>query len=337
MMERVLICMIFGILSAIILAAAREVNEEEWRKRSESGEACGGMKIGLIDVDSHNFPNLALMKISAWHKRRGDTVEWWNGLFHYDIVYMSKVFTDTPDIPWVINADKIVKGGTGYGMTEVLPDEIEHIYPDYDLYGSRFRDTAFGFLSRGCPRNCAFCIVSQKEGMKSMKHSDLSEWHHGQRYIELMDPNLLACRDWKDLIGQLSESDAWINFNQGLDARMMTEAKAEAISRVKYKNIHFAWDRMEDEKQVKRGLLLFKEHAQRKPNKVWATVYVLTNFGTTQAEDLERVTWLKSEGYDPYIMIYDKPHATKETKKLARYVNNRKIFYTVRSFEEYKG
>ena len=94
------------------------------------------MKIGLIDVDSHNFPNLALMKISAYHKAQGDDVEWWWGWGKYDRVYMSKVFdeTYTPDIdePW--NATEIIKGGTGYGMDNKLPDEIEHMMPDYSLY-----------------------------------------------------------------------------------------------------------------------------------------------------------------------------------------------------------
>ena len=100
------------------------------------------MKIGLIDVDGHNFPNLALMKISAYHKSKGDQVEWWNGLMHYDIVYQAKVFdeTYTKDNNFVVMADKVIKGGTGYGLENKLPDNIEHIYPDYSLYrGGRYR------------------------------------------------------------------------------------------------------------------------------------------------------------------------------------------------------
>jgi hypothetical protein len=94
------------------------------------------MRIGLIDVDSHKFPNLALMKISAYHKAKGDSVEWCFPLDHYDIVYQSKVFDDTysPDIDWIPMADKVIKGGTGYGLGDKLPDEIEHIYPDYSIY-----------------------------------------------------------------------------------------------------------------------------------------------------------------------------------------------------------
>lgn len=101
--------------------------------------------IGLIDVDSHNFPNLALMKISAYHKQRGDQVEWWNGLKHYDRVYQSKVFTDlyTHDNEYVIMADEVIKGGTGYDLKNKLPDEIEHIMPDYSLYGGVLKHTDF--------------------------------------------------------------------------------------------------------------------------------------------------------------------------------------------------
>ena len=110
------------------------------------------MTIGLIDVDGHNFPNLALMKISAWHKAKGDTVEWWWGLGgEYDLVYMSKVFdgTYTPDIPEPLNAKRVIKGGTGYGLKNRLPDEVEHIYPDYSLYPELTKETAYGFLTRG--------------------------------------------------------------------------------------------------------------------------------------------------------------------------------------------
>lgn len=125
------------------------------------------MNIGLIDVDGHNFPNLPLMKISAWHKAQGDTAEWCEPLLHYDRVYQSRVFDDTysRDIDWVPQADEIIKGGTGYGMKNMLPEEIEHMYPDYDLYG--VTDAAYGFLTRGCPRACPFCIVAGKEGRRS--------------------------------------------------------------------------------------------------------------------------------------------------------------------------
>ena len=121
------------------------------------------MKIGLIDVDGHSgFPNLALMRLSAWHKVCGDHVEWWNGFCHYDRVYMSKVFTFTPDVDTVIDADKIIRGGTGYKDYGSLPDEIERTAPDYSIYPGV--DYAIGFLTRGCIRGCSWCIVPINEG-----------------------------------------------------------------------------------------------------------------------------------------------------------------------------
>jgi hypothetical protein len=150
------------------------------------------MKVGLIDVDSKNFPSLPLMKISAWHKKQGDSVSWYNVFDEYDKVYMSKVFSNSPDYGLVINNTKeIIRGGTGYAIhgaggeqychadDKPLPDEIEHVYPDYDLYG--IKDTAYGFLTRGCPRGCFFCIVGKKEGLKSRKVADLKEFWGGKK------------------------------------------------------------------------------------------------------------------------------------------------------------
>lgn len=299
------------------------------------------MKIGLIDVDSFNraqkYPNLALMKISAWHKARGDDVEWWWGFSHYDRVYMSKVFDETyvPDIPEPVNADEIIKGGTGYGLDNKLPDEIEHTYPDYSLYPEQTKDTAYGFLSRGCPRGCEFCIVAGKEGRKSVKVADLTEWWSGQKNIVLMDPNLLACRQHMELLQQLIDSGANIDVNQGFDARLLTEQNIDAINQMRIKNIHFAWDDMRQSDHVLRGLKLYADMAETKPHGQYGTVYVLTNFGTTMEENLYRIYTLRDMDYDPYVMIYDKPHAPKEIKMLQRWCNNRRIFKSEPDFYKY--
>ena len=234
------------------------------------------MKIGLIDVDGHNYPNLPLMKISAWHKQQGDSVEWYIPTQHgfplppMDKVYMSKVFSFTPDYPYYVNADEVIKGGSGYCISLVdgreifdkskdseLPPEIEHIYPDYELYG--ITDTAYGFLSRGCPRGCDFCHVAAKEGRCSHKVADLSEFWHGQKNIVLCDPNLIACKDWKDLLQQLIDSKAKVNINQGVDIRIMTDEKAEMIGKLRVDSVHFAWDRYEDKDQIIPKFKAFKE------------------------------------------------------------------------------
>lgn len=295
------------------------------------------MKIGLIDVDGHNYPNLALMKLSAWHKAQGDEVEWWWGFSEYDRVYMSKVFdeTYTPDIPEPLNAKEIVKGGTGYGLDNKLPDEIEHIYPDYLLYPELTKDTAYGFLTRGCPRGCHFCIVAGKEGQKSVKVADLSEWWKGQKNIVLMDANILACPQHMELLQQLIDSKAWVDINQGMDCRLLTKQNIEAINRLKLREIHFAWDYMRESKAVLRGLELYASLATRKPHGRHATVYCLTNYDTTMEENLYRIYTLRDMGYDPYVMIYDKPHAPREVRLLQRWCNNRLIFRAEPDFNKY--
>lgn len=261
------------------------------------------MRVGLIDVDGHNFPNLALMKISAYHKQRGDSVEMSVPIMPYDIVYQAKVFdeTYTEDIGYFPLADKVIKGGTGYfkrdkdgigyvyvdgkwinignkhsfsngveTYTEFLTDTIEHMYPDYSLYPTLTKDTAFGFLTRGCPRACKFCIVAGKEGRKSYKVADLSEFHRGQKFIELLDPNILACKDHIDLLKQLVESKAYVNFNQGLDIRCINEDNVALINKLKLKNIHFAWDNAKDD--LTPYFERYKKLAKHKPHGDYGTV-----------------------------------------------------------------
>lgn len=293
------------------------------------------MRVGLIDVDGHNFPNLALMKISAYHKAKGDTVEWCLPLDSYDIVYQSKVFDETysPDIDWIPIADKVIKGGTGYGLDNTLPEEIEHIYPDYDLYPELTNDTAFGFLTRGCPRACDFCIVASKEGRRSHKVADLSEFWRGQKHIELLDPNLLACKDRMELLDQLIDSKAIVNFNQGLDIRLTNEEIAHKLGEMRVKRIHFAWDNPKDD--LTPYFKRFSEAYRRKSSSTKAA-YVLTNFNSTMDENLYRVYTLRDLGYDPYVMVFDKPNAPKEIKQLQRWVNSKFIFRSCEKFEDYK-
>lgn len=306
------------------------------------------MRIGLIDVDAippkkpkkspkkpkKKFPNLPLMKLSAWHRAQGDTVEWHNPLTHYDRVYLSRVFDDTyrRDYEYPIDANEIIRGGTGYDLHNTLPVAVEHMMPDYELYG--IKNTAYGFLTRGCPFACEFCCVSEKEGRKSVKVADLSEWWSGQRNIILMDANLTACPDGLDLLRQLANSKASVDFTQGLSARCLTVEVIEALNAVKTKMIHFAWDLMEHSDEVIRGLELYAKHGKVQDFRK-RRVYVLTNYNTTMAENLHRVYTLLDMGYDPYVMVYDKPNAPREIRRFQRWCNAKEIFRKVPRWEDY--
>lgn len=306
------------------------------------------MKIGLIDVDGHNYPNIPLMKISAWHKKIGDSVEQYDPMFsgHMDKVYLSKVFSFTPDYIYPIDADEIIQGGSGYCISLVngkevfdktkdkkLPPEIESMFPDYSLYG--ITDTAYGFLSRGCPRGCEFCHVEAKEGRRAYKVADLKDFWNGQKNIVLCDPNILACKQWKELLQQLIDSKANVDFNQGLDIRLMTPEKAEMLKQIKLKNIHFAWDRYEDKTKVLPKFKMFKEITGIDYRKLG--VFVLCNFDTTIEQDLERIYTLRDLGFNPYVMLYDKENIPKGhiLRQMQRWVNNRIIFNRCKTFEEY--
>ena len=307
------------------------------------------MKIGLIDVDGHNFPNIPLMKLSAWHKQQGDSVEWYDPLFsgHMDRVYMSKVFSFTPDYEYIVDADEVIRGGSGYCIELVdgkeiyhkendreLPSEIEHIYPDYSLYPELTKDTAYGFLTRGCPRGCGFCHVQHKEGGVSHKVSNLSEFWHGQKNIILCDPNILACRDHMELLQQLADSKAKVNFNQGLDIRLVNDRNLELIRQIRLDGIHFAFDRWQDKDIIEPRLRMFAEKTGYNRNKGRVMVYILVNYDTTLEQDIYRIQLCRELNFSPYPMIYDKQHADPVYRKLQRWCSNF-IFWKCPTFEEY--
>ena len=307
------------------------------------------MRIGLIDVDAKGkpkFPNLALMRISAYHKARGDEVEWWwSNLVHYDIVYMSKVFSDaySPDLPEPVNADLVIKGGTGYcihledgkevfdqSKNASLPPEIEKMVPDYTIY-PQF-DFAVSMTSRGCPRGCSFCHVAAKEGRCSKKVADVSDFWVGQEEIRILDPNITACAEKRDLMWQYRATGAMLDFTQGLDIRCLNGWDVDDINHMRLRYLHFAWDNPKDDLEEK-----FKFFARcfRRSSDI-GIVYVLTNYNSNMQENLYRIYTLRDMGYKPYVMVYDKPHASKEIKALQRWCNDKRIFAKVKRFEEYE-
>ena len=305
------------------------------------------MKIGLIDVDGHHFPNLALMRISAYHKAKGDSVEWWWSDFeHYDVVYMSKVFSDayTKDMEKPFNADRVICGGTGYaikkengkekldrGRNQGLPEEIERMFPDYSIYPQY--DFAVSMTSRGCPNRCPWCHVWAKEGGQSVKVANVKDFWNGQSEIRVLDPNITACSQKRELFRQYRETGALIDFTQGLDIRLLDDADFADLEGMRLKNVHFAWDNPKIDLTPQ-----FSEYARvGKKNKhgKFGTVYILTNFNSTMEENLHRIYVLRDLGYDPYVMIYDKPSAPREVRLLQRWCNNRRIFRSQPNFSRY--
>lgn len=289
-------------------------------------------EIGLIDVDGHSgFPNLAQMKISAYHKQVGDHVERWDGLKHYDKVYMSKVFTFSPDEETIINADEVVRGGTGYKDYSSLPDEIENTFPDYSIYPNA--GYAIGFLTRGCIRSCPWCVVPKKEG----KIRPYQTWEQIKRpdsnNIVFMDNNVLAS-DWGiEQIDKLGQEKVYIDFNQGLDARLITPDIAKILAKVHWiRYLRLACDTSAMLPIIEQAVGYLKE----------AGIATHRFFAYALIQDVEeahkRIVRLEEMGVNafgqPYI-DFDGGEPTKEQKDLARWCNMKAVMKTV-PFSEYK-
>lgn len=282
------------------------------------------MRIGLYDIDS-KYPNLALMKLSAWHKNLGDSVEWYKPYYSYDRIYASKIFTDSK-AEFIL--DGMMVGGSGWDLDIELPEYVEHAYPDYDLYGI---DYAMGFLTRGCIRKCGFCIVPRKEGY-IRKNADLSEFCRDQEKVMLLDNNILAYGKYLELLEELADSEKRIDFNQGLDIRLINEENAGLLRKIKrWKGIRlrFALDDPELIKTVDRKIKILNDVGIS--NGIMQ-FYVLVGYNTTTEEDLKRIKFLEDWGISAFAMPYEK---TDYTRKFARWVN--RYFYKYESFEKYLG
>ena len=290
------------------------------------------MKVGLIDVDGHNgFPNLALMRLAAYHKAQGDTVEWRNGLIHYDRVYMSKVFTFTPDIDTVINADEIITGGTGYKDYGSLPPEIEATAPDYSIY-PKFQQ-AIGFLTRGCIRHCPWCIVPRKEGTirpaatwEEIKRPDSKD-------IIFLDNNVLASGHGLEQIARMGKEKVRVDFNQGLDARLITPEVARLLAALHWINfIRLSCDTSGMLPVIEQATAYLRE-AGAPRSRFWA--YALVQ---DVEEAYTRVKALSAMGVEPFAQPYrdyDSGEPTAEQRAFARWCNNKAVFRTC-DWKDYK-
>lgn len=165
-----------------------------------------------------------------------------------------------------------------------------------------------------------------------MKVADLAEFWMGQEKIVICDPNILACPDWEDLLGQLVRSRAVVDFNQGIDVRLATPEKIALLNKIRIKCLHMAWDRPEED--LEENFRRFGELYCRK-SEAAKVVYVLVNYGSTIEQDLHRIYTLRKLKFDPYIMIYDRENADPIYKKLQRWVNNRWVWRKCERFEDY--
>lgn len=289
------------------------------------------MKIGLVDVDGHSgFPNLALMRLSSYHKARGDIVDWWNGFEEYDCVYMSKVFTFSPDMDTVIRATEVIRGGTGYKDYSSLPPEIEATYPDYSIY-PHFKQ-AIGFLTRGCIRNCPWCIVPRKEG----KIHPAATWQEikrpDSREIIFMDNNVLACDHGLQQIEDMGGKPVWVDFNQGLDARLIDMEAAKLLSRLRW--IRFVRMSCDTEAMLPVVILAAQNMAAVGISRSRFWCYVLVQ-DVVQAHKI--CVTLDSWGIQPFAQPYrdyDGGEPSEEQKRFARWVNNKAVFKSC-SWAEY--
>lgn len=282
------------------------------------------MVVALHDSDGTAFPNLALMKLSAWHKAKGDTVTRFMALGSYDQIYSSKVFTFSYDDPYLpVNA---ICGGTGYGPDNsacILPPEVEHICPDYGFYNLKY---SLGFLTRGCSRACPWCIVPQKEG-KIRAHADIEEFarHHD---VVLMDNNVLAHSHGIEQIEKMARMGLRVDFNQGLDARLIDASIARRLAALRWlKPIRLACDHSSQMPSVEQAVRLLRE-AGATPKAY--SCYVLVKDIDDALERVEFLRALKVDAFaQPYRDLSSNKEPASELKKFARWVNHKAIFKTV--------
>jgi hypothetical protein len=295
------------------------------------------MKVALLDVDS-TIPNLALMKVAAYHKARGDEVVWYDDLWRedYDDVYASTIFKFSDKS--LLDPDRMRIGGTGWDLTAQLPDEIDRCVPDYSIYKYPHN---IGFAMRGCRFRCKFCVVPQKEGKPYEENTIAEIWtQRTSNFIVLLDNDFFGNPVWADRIAEIKKYDLRVCFSQGLNIRIITEEQAAALASVKFWNLkgtkrqaHFAWDQFGKgtEKLIDQGIKRVTD-AGVKPAQM--AFFVLIGFNTTPEEDMYRVEKLRAYGCDPYAMPYNK--ADPYQKRFTRWVNHKAIFNSV-PWKNYNG
>jgi hypothetical protein len=286
------------------------------------------MNVCLVDIDS-KMPNLALMRASAWHKERGDSVKlgYTPLLDDPDLCYASKMFDFTPE-PEYLPVCETLKGGPGYSLEARMPfDDYDRIMPDYSLYGCEY---AIGRFSRGCPNRCPWCVVPKMDGDVVRKVADLEDFWDGQGVVRLLDDNLMVDDDlFCDACGQLEKAGVDTVF-EALDIRLVTDRTAQALAGVKAtKRLHFAWDSHAQDDAVPRGIETLGRHGIRP----WRlTFYVLVGFDSEPDYDLHRIRTIHHMGANPFVMPFDKSDPYQ--RHLARWCNG--FVFKVTAFDDYE-
>ena len=299
------------------------------------------MNIGLLSVDS-DYPNLALMKISSWHKSQGDRVTWYNPFDEYDIVYMSKIFSFTPDFrQYMTNARRICKGGTGYDIHSRLLEGMEFVTPDYSIYPSINDKTAYGFLTRGCSNQCKWCVVPRKEGniQPYMDVEDIAV--DGRKNLILMDNNVLASDYGISQLEKIAQKGYRVDFNQGLDARLVDDSIAKILARIKWiKRIRFGCDTPKQIEECAKACRLIENHGYK--GEFFFYCIILDDF----EEAFRRINYWRIKGKkyivqaQPYRDINSSSMFIPQWQKdMAHWANRKELFRSCdfRDFEPRKG
>lgn len=287
-------------------------------------------QIGLIDGDKTKYPNIALMKISSFWKKRGANVEWALAFGKYDKCYCSRVFSFSTHNDDLINILDPDCGGTGFEIESKLPKEIEDVRElDYSLYPKS--EISVQFYSRGCIRKCPFCVVSKKEGY--IYPVEPMSINPNAKYIDVLDNNFFANPEWKFAVEDLKKTKLPIKLS-GVDARIITEEQSYELSKMKLHNgVHIAWDF--PKVNIMDGIKTMTKFI--KPYKI--TCYVLVGYNSTIEEDLHRINQLQELGITPFVMPFREYGSKKEppqyAKDMARWCNMVSVRKSCK-FEDYE-
>ena len=299
------------------------------------------MNIGLIAVDS-DYPNLALMKLARWHKQGGANVEWYTPFNRYDVVYLAKVFTFTDDFRYILaNADAVIKGGTGYDLNRTLPEEVDRLQPDYTIYPTIDKTTAYGFTTRGCIRKCKWCVVPKKEG-GIKPYMDVDEIAiEGRTNLILMDNNVLASDYGLKQMEKTIRRGYKVDYNQALDARLVTDDIAHTLANVKWLNyIRFGCDTTAQIADCERAIEKIRKFGYNGNFMLYCIL--LEDF----KESYNRVNYWKKKAdrkIVPYCQPFQAPCGNnihpQWQKDLSRWANRKEIYKSTefKDFEPRKG